>query len=1186
MSVVDAGITLLEASAGTGKTFRIAHTFLRLVADEGLDVRRVVVVTFTEAATAELRHRIRSRLRDARTVLAGGPAVDEVLEGWRDAVPDPGVADERLRGALNEFDEVSISTIHAFCQRVLRRHAFESGASFHADLTGDVQTLLHDVVADFWARLTHDADPAMLPALTTAGVDREMLADLADKARNPDVPVIPRVPDMPAPDVSDWNRHWDALRAAWGRWWEVSDAIARADMVQRASKNHPVSFPAKGTRSRAKEVKDLLWRLSPTQELPAPMATFRAARLAAGTRSGDPPTHPGLDAFEAFALAHEALRGPLLAHDQGVKQRLVDEVRARLPAMLRTQDLRTYDDLLRDLRDALRDEARRGPLLEALRSRLDIALVDEFQDTDPVQWEIFRTVFDRRLVLIGDPKQAIYGFRGADVHTYARAARSVDHEQMLDVNFRSDEPLVQAVNHVFGRDGVARPFGADTPVYRAVRAHHRGSRRVDDERPALELRFLPRTGGARTHDGILSRPWLQEQLPELVASDIVAELERRTLLRDRQGDRPVGPGDCAVLVRSNAQAGDVVRALRARGVPAVRRSDDKVWDGEIAGELVPLLAAVLEPGGPGLRRAALLTVLLGRTAEELAALEDDDLAAADVSERFHRWHALWVDAGVGPMLQAVLDDEAVLERLLASPGGSRRATDLLHLADLLQEVSRVDGLGPTALLSWLRRGGPGGDGDAATLRLASDEPAVQVVTMHSAKGLEYPLVWCPYLWSGAFLTRKDQAHLVFHDPDADDRRTLDIGSEAHDAHLERRAEEQLQEDLRLVYVALTRARHRCVVYWGAAAYSSALGYLLHQKPGDEDVHDRVDARLRYKRDDDLIETLQSVLDHPHIGLTRVDWDAIPAVRWSPPKGEKPALVVRQLTRATAPDRLWRRTSFSALLRGVDSFDPSAHVDHDAGEQLEPAAAADERIPLADLPGGAGMGTLLHSVLELHDFTRPDALRPLLEERLVAFGRSPALADVLAPALHDVLATRVGGLRLDQLATEHRLNELEFAFPLRGGQEALDPLTVRALADAFRHPDAPDGFADRLQRLVFLPVRGFLVGSIDLVWQHDGRFSLADWKSNRLGSTWSDYGPEALELEMGVARYQLQAHLYAVALHRYLRWRVPGYRWDEHVGPVHYLFLRGMHPDRPTGVYSFRPTAQFVAHLDDALGGGR
>ncbi|MCB9684389.1 MAG: exodeoxyribonuclease V subunit beta [Alphaproteobacteria bacterium] len=1172
MSAVEPGITLLEASAGTGKTFRIAHLFLRLVADEGLDVRAIVVVTFTEAATAELRHRIRTRLRDARLALAGGKPADEVLEAWRQAVADPGIADLRLREALNEFDEASISTIHAFCQRILRRHAFESGASFRADLTGDVRTLLDDVVSDFWSRLTHDADPAMLPALKTAGVTRDLLTDLADKARDPDVPVLPRVPLQPPPDVSDWKRTHAALRASW-RWWEVRDALRAADLVERKTKAHPVSFPPTTTENHARWIQYDLWRVSPTEVLPEAVTWFREERLRAGTRSSPPPTHPALDALEAFALAHEALREPLLAYVQSLKLRLVDEVRERLPRLLRALNLRAYDDLLRDLRDALADPARSGPLRDAVRARLEVALVDEFQDTDPVQWDIFRTLFDQRLVLIGDPKQAIYGFRGADVHTYARASHIVTRNETLRVNFRSDEPLVRAVNHVFGRAGLTRPFGADTPTYPEVTAHHPVSRRTGDDRPALEIRFLPREN-ASLSKGILDRRWLEQRLPELVAADVVAELERGT----------IGPGDCAVLVRSNAQARAIAHALRARGVPAVRRSDDRVWKSEIAGELVPVLAAILEPGNPGLRRTALLTVLLGRTGEDLASLEADDLAAADVSERFHRWHARWIDDGVGPMLQALIDDEGVLERLLGGDEGQRRATDLLHLADLLQQVSRAEGLGPTALLSWVRRGGS--EAEDAILRLSSDEPAVQVATVHGAKGLEYPFVWCPTLWSGAFLTARDKAHLVFHDPDADDRRTLDIGSDAYDEHLARREEEQLQEDLRLVYVALTRARHRCVVYWGAAAYSSALGYLLHQKPDDGDVHDRVNSRLRHKSDADLLAQLHEVLASPNIGLTEVDWENVPTRRWRPRASTPPTLAVRTLTRTLAPDRLWRRTSFTALLRGVDDHDPAPHVDHDGGEDVDEAELATARVPLADLPRGAHVGTFLHGVLEVHDFTRPHELRGVLERHLPAHGLPLALADALEPALHDVLATTVGGVRLDTLRPEQRLNELEFAFPLRGGTDTVDALTVRELADAFRHPDAPAGFADRLARLEFLPVRGFLVGSIDLVWSHGGRFALADWKSNHLGPTWSSYERPALEHEMAVARYQLQAHLYAVALHRWLRLRVPDYAWDRHVEGVHYLFLRGMHPDRSTGVYSLHPTAALVAHLDDVLGGGR
>jgi exodeoxyribonuclease V beta subunit len=345
---------------------------------------------------------------------------------------------------------------------------------------------------------------------------------------------------------------------------------------------------------------------------------------------------------------------------------------------------------------------------------------------------------------------------------------------------------------------------------------------------------------------------------------------------------------------------------------------------------------------------------------------------------------------------------------------------------------------------------------------------------------------------------------------------------------------------------------------------------------------KVRTRLQHKDDDALIADLQPVLDHEDVGLSSVDWAHLPRDRFAPTESEPP-LSVGVFTRRVAPDRSWRRSSFTALLRGGDSADPAAHVDHDPGDE-HPAAVPGERIPLADVPGGARMGTFLHRVLELHDFTRPEGLRPLLDAELSARGLESGLAEPLEPALHDVLRTPItdDGLRLETLPTRDRLNELDFAFPLRAGAEG--PLTVAALADAFRHPDAPPGFADRLEALGFLPVRGFLVGSIDLVFRHAGRYWLVDWKSNHLGDTWAAYGPDALRREMAVARYELQAHLYAVALHRFLRVRLRDYTWDRHGGGFRYLFLRGMHPNRTTGVYAGRPTAAFVEALDAALAG--
>jgi exodeoxyribonuclease V beta subunit len=1167
------GIQLLEASAGTGKTFCIAQQVLALVAEEGIAIERIVVVTFTKAATAELRTRVRDRLRDAlagiraRQSSSAFKAPDDVLRSWLHGLTnDLTAAELALQQALINFDQAGISTLHGFCHWALQRYSFLSGTRFDLQLTAPSTDLRAQIVDDFWTRQVVGASQPYRNVLKQEGITRASLRELAKLSEDGDLKIVgPPVPGE-LPDFTLWMAARNHARQQWEPA-AIEALLCREGMRKRSSRGSG-SFPPKRTQKDIAEVQAHLQHGHPGTELPAGVEHFSQAYVASATEPGNtPPTHPGFEALAEYAALHTVIQAQVLQHIRGIRRELVNRVRSELPERLCAARLQTYDDLLRELRDALTDSDAGAALAQAIRCDLDVALIDEFQDTDPVQWQVFSTLFPTRLYLVGDPKQSIYSFRGADIHTYERAKEVVDQFVSLDMNYRSDGRLVSALNHVFAT--AKHPFGAPTPAYIQIKPFH-PSTRISDERPPLQIRFMPRTENS-SYRGWLTKDFLDRRLPQVVAEDIAAELARATMIEGRG----ITPGDCAVLTRTNFQARSVQIALRQRGIPAVVRSDDSVMASDIVADLVQVLAPMVNPLSAALIKTALVTPLLGWSGDDLGSL---DLAPERMSEqmaRFRRWHTTWEERGFHTAFQQFLDEDDTVARALRHPDGRRRVTDLLHIAELLHAASIRNQLGPVGVLAWLRRGAPDASEEDLKPRIETDANAVTISTVHKAKGLEYGFVWCPYLWSGSFVHRNELPE--FHDDDG--QRCIDICSADFEAHKTSYAREKQQEDQRMAYVALTRARHRCVVYWGFKG-SAPLGWLLHQ-PSEWSDPALVWLHVQGLNDAALCEDLDQLATHPDIAWDRLDWDAPNTAPNFVPPPPTDALAVRALTRTHPIDTWWRRASYTSLSRAerIGPVDTAERGGHDDLLPALPPLHHTVPVPLHDLAGGTNVGNFMHAVFEHHDFQKPEALASQVATQLQAYGLDLD-GDRVVVALQDVLDSPLPmNTSLSRLSRHERLDELEFTFPVRDAEGALNPSD---LADSFR--DIPS-YAARLQRLAFVPLRGVLTGAIDLVFRHDGRFYVVDYKSNWLGATFGDYTPERLQHEMDQRHYTLQAHLYGVALHRFLMSRVANYRFEDHFGGLCYLFLRGMTPASPgSGVWFHRPPVERIERIDTAFRG--
>jgi exodeoxyribonuclease V beta subunit len=906
-----------------------------------------------------------------------------------------------------------------------------------------------------------------------------------------------------------------------------------------------------------------------------------------------------------------------------MRVRLATAARRELEDRKRRMALMTYDDLLTRLRDTLRGPAATDAVAK-LRERYAVVLVDEFQDTDPVQWEIMDRAFGGggvTLVLIGDPKQAIYAFRGADVYAYIEAARRAATRATLETNYRSDQGLLCAYDALFG----SAKLGHEGIVYRDVKAANADPRLSGAPDPApLRLRVVPReapTVGV-TRQRYAKLNGARDHVARDLAGDVVALLRSRARIESHP-PRPISPGDIAVLVRTNKNAARVRDALEAVEVPAVINGAGSVFGTDPAREWLRLLEAIERPAYPPRARSAALTSFLGWSTERVASASDEDWEG--VHRRLHHWARVLRAKGVASLMEAITLEEGLPGRILTMVDGERRLTDLRHVGELLHAAAATEQLGATALVGWLRQRVEEAAQDLSdeerSRRLESDAQAVQVLTVHRSKGLEFPVVYYPDLFEPSWIPKDDANPVTFHDPEAGDRRTIDVGLDGPQwkAHVQQHVDEQRGEDLRLAYVALTRAKHQAVVWWAGTFESrhSALTRLLWSRdesgnvapsgsftPSDETAAERFEA-LREAAPGCVSVAVSTVGDG-------VPWEGEPR--------ETASLSASAFDRVL--DHHWRRTSYSDITAGTYearvASEPEEPVvdDERTGPAPVPADDAWEMLraipsPLRDMPFGTEIGTLVHRVFEAADFAAEDLDGELLARvgeaqarRRVEIGDLASMIVGLRGALETPLGEAVADVRLRDVTRRDRLDELTFELPLVGGDDPDGPaLTVAAIGDVLRAHSWPGdtlaGYAARLSDPGLRPsVRGYLTGSVDLVMRLPGdRFAIVDYKTNWLAppgeelSLWH-HRPAALRVEMQHSHYGLQALLYAVALHRYLRWRLPGYAPERNLAGVHYLFVRGMiGADTPVvdgarcGVFTWLPPAALVEALSDVLDRG-
>lgn len=1234
---LDARMLCLEASAGTGKTYTIEGLITRLIVEEGIEINELLVVTFTRAATAELRARIRKVLETTRQALANRASsqehteMHEVVRILLQKIPAEQYerAVRRIHRAIEGFDEAQISTLHGFCQRALQEQAFESGVAFEVELVHSTDALLQEIAQDWWSHSRHDGNLRLMAYLK--GISLSTLNHYGKVvSSNLDAPWCPEKPDLSRVlvDIQHWT---DALTSYETIWAKDSVKILPA-LMDGIEKKYLVqtSFKVIQVGNKVKAMSD--WLRNPTLSAKTKAAKkqrdliqyFTAEYLESkvsknGRKSGYMPEHPLTRASEELLSAYDRLisSGAMEAYELHHMHEYCAYVIRELDRRKKQERVLSFDDLLRILHEKVVGTDKNPALIQALRNRYKVALIDEFQDTDPIQWGIFEAIFahpDHRMVVVGDPKQAIYSFRGADIATYIEARGHPEMVvQTLATNHRSDDSVVRAVEHLFTHDATRSPFRNEDIGFPSVSARHKEARFWSHEArpPGVVFSYQRREAVGVAQEAVLDA-WNFPNLPQTLAAQIVSFLNdsrNEVLDGDTNVRRSVRPSDVAVLVRGNRQAIELQQAFRHAGLPSTVRSETSVFQSSEAEELEQVLLAVLDPSRSGAVRVALMTSILGQDITTLAKLETDGFAWNQWVEILREWRQRWYEKGFAtlarsmntkPLPVASGTRRTVPERLLSWRDGERRVTNLFHLLEVIQEAVIVDRLTPKAVVYWLRRQRAMAE-DAGEehrqLRLESDQDAVTITTIHKSKGLQYGFVWCPDLWINPKVSSKNQFPLRFRNAEDGDRWWLDLGlnpeSEQKMLHCTMATQTNREESLRLLYVAMTRARHQVHVLLGAVKelQHSPLGYLLFPRSEDLDS-----VPVEQTSDSTYLGLLRRVVNTSAGTMALVDLNERLRPETYSRQQKEQALTVRAYTRGGL-EQDWRRTSFSGLTRG-DKADKSPIKDHDALTADTPLishehqVAATQGVLLADFPRGARTGNCLHKIYEDHDFLQPMLLAGLVKTQLEAFGfDAETWTNPLVTAIQDQLNTSLcvePEFCLAALPKSRRFDEMDFTFalPTSGSVGVND---IAALMDAHPGKGMPKGYTRHLRRLNFKPLQGYMNGSIDLVFEHDGRWFVVDYKSNHLGATVGEYGAVHMAAVMSHSHYVLQYHIYAVALHRYLQWRLgDAYDYPSHFGGVRYLFLRGMSSTYPegTGVFIDRPPEPLIDGLSRLLREGR
>lgn len=1173
---------LIEASAGTGKTYTIGLLYLRLLLGLGgdsafyrpLSVEEILVVTFTDAATDELRARIRKNIHELRLACIRHDIdnVDKTYQELLKQIPNKELAAQWLLEAERQMDEAAIYTIHGFCQRMLANNAFESGVLFEQVLIQDEYELKKRVCADFWRRHCYPLSYDVANAVSQIWSGPEQLLYEIQPYLQGEMPEIEGVA-LDSENESVKERHQavieaiNKVKARWNEHHHEVEAWITASGVDKRSYS---------SRFLPKWIEEItLWAATletKSYQLPDCLVRFSQETLNEKATKGPAPEHILFVEIERLTKQSLTLRDVILVN-------AIPEIRQGIENEKMRRGEMGFDDLLTRLDRALKREGGEA-LAQAIRERYPVAMIDEFQDTDPQQYRIFDAIYGEHensgLLFIGDPKQAIYAFRGADIFTYIQARKQTAHHYTLNTNWRSAPGMVNAVNKLFMRSSAPFLFEHIPFIDVSSAEKNQDMAFIYHGKSISPFNFWLAEGESLStgnYEQIMATQCATQIRDWLSAGD-----QQQAWLLEQGEKKSLTSADIMVLVRGRREALLIRDALNLLSIQSVFLSNrESVFETNEAKDLLWLLQAVVTPEKERVLRASLASRLFGFSARQIDSLNHDEQRWNSYVEKFADYYVLWQKRGVLPMLRKIMMDNQIAEDLLASVDGERRLTDIMHIGELLQETSlQLDS--EHALIRWLAQqiSHPDAQSESQQMRLESDRNLVRICTIHKSKGLEYPIVCLPFACN-----YQEQKGALYHDREKFYAK-LDIFSRPESLRLA--DEERLAEDLRLLYVALTRSKFCC--YVGVAPlvkgnkrksgltdlHKNALGYLLQQgEEGNSEL---------------LHQSIHALLDE---NISVITLDEVSAHRYQPQLVSEAKLEAAVFKRKIHDN--WRITSYSGLTyqhsnRGyhfdlgdiealVQSIAPGLDTDAKGEKQREET----NENSIHHFPRGAVAGTFLHGLLEVLDFSQPID-EQWMQEQLTAQGFDEKWAPLLVTWMETLFYTPLNtdGLCLADIPKTQQLDELQFYLPI---EQEITSSQLTQLISQF------DPLSKRCTALQFQQVEGMLKGFIDLVFCWEGKYYVVDYKSNWLGESSEDYTQEAMVNAMIDHRYDLQYQLYTLALHRFLQQRIPDYDYKNHFGGIYYLFLRGIDKAHPgNGVYAYLPDEAFVLALDALFTGKR
>lgn len=1208
-------VNLIEASAGTGKTYTIGSIYLRLLLQAGencfsrpLNVEEILVVTFTEMATEDLKRKIRERLTAAisifseyyekqdKTIFTGEHQfLAELLPYLEDDIP---TVLRRLKLAEQNLDLASIYTIHGFCRRMLMQHAFNSGVHFNLKLLKDQSDLLKQFANEFWREHFYSQPFEIANFISKELGSPDDVLSILESALNKDVSVATdnqqslslSIDEFLQKSVGERLKAVEDLKVFWLKNVDEISSIIMEEITKDYPKdqlkslnrkiyqkgrfktwieqinewaNNPLDYEINKTlreyflqssieQNYEKQTEELNNKKA-AMPLYAPIFAELEEYVQILVKQ-----HQPSDLFKKIILYH---------YRQGIQKKLL-EYKANHPE-------KSFDDLLRLLKEALHSEGGEQ-LAEFIRFQYPFAMIDEFQDTDALQYQIFSKIYRNEtasgnvgFMMIGDPKQAIYRFRGADIFTYLKAAKEANERFNLGTNYRSSQPLVDGVNRLF--DFKNAPFIYENIEFLNVGAAKKNLVFQLNNQPEPAFRFYINDKDESTQQdyakacAISIQQWLKSAAENPVVFPNESKAENQTLRAE----------NIAVLVRGYTEADLVKKELQALGIASVYLSDrGNVFESNTAKELALILQACLSVTERPILNA-IAAALFGLNAAEIHQIHHDEIQWQRWAEKFAEYQQIWQRQGVLPMLHHLLLAENITEKLLSRSDGERKLTDLLHLAEILQQAAALNE-SEAALLRWFEKQIQDEGRQEAQIRLESERQLVKIVTIHKSKGLEYDLVWLPFLGNVAKNPAKNKLFNLYYD--SDEEKTL---WDMQDQHLDDLTQEVFAEELRLLYVALTRAKYQMAFVlpkafdkkWNALLYVLTQGEIGRKLdlPNTWDTQPLLEKFKQLLPNDVAIE-LTGVLQASEPLTLNVSQENLSAEIF---QGEI--------------EQDWRVTSFSGIeqthqrkaylnesaVKKSLIFDDAK--DYDASISIEnitenlTALEHDNDEMVLDFPRGTQIGTLLHRYFEKVPFAQlaeKENIEKLCQDLNLAEEQFAAVQQWFEHILSTPILPN-DDFTLAQINEKQCLKELAFYLNITSHFDVAG--FNRALATLHHLPSEPLQFDD---------IQGMVRGTMDLVFSHQDKYYLLDYKSNFLGETLKDYDQAALKKAMLEHHYDWQYLLYVVALHRYLKTRLPHYDYNRDFGGVAYAFLRGMNGSPQSGIFFDKPDWQLIQQLEE------